>query len=96
MKERHANVGRRLPTINRLIGRTALLKASSVLHTNVTEEIHHENKTVTLAIDGIEELQGYIPFSIDVDIPSRLVTLAPTVLTNPPQKMKKSMSLKAL
>jgi len=48
-------------------GRTALLKAP-----NVTERIYHENdqEAVTLAIEGLEELAGYEPFSTHVNVES--------------------------
>jgi len=58
----------------------------SVLQTNVTERINHETdqEAVTLKIDGWEELAGYVPFSMDVNVESRLEELTPTLIMNPP------------
>ena len=55
-----------------------LLKAPSILHVDVTKHIQQICDTVTLPFDSIEELQGYLPFSNEVDIETRLATCAPT------------------
>ena len=55
-------------------GRTALLKSTSVLHMNVTKQTTESHEGITLAIGGVEELQGYEPYSQDIDIDSRLPT----------------------
>ena len=68
----------------RVNGRTALLKAPSVLQTNVTEQVHCENEALTLAIDDLGALQGYVPFTNDINIESRLATSTPTEVPNPP------------
>ena len=60
-----------------VLGRTALLKAPSILHVDVTEYIRQDCDTLTLSYDGIEGLQGYLPLSNEVDIEARLATCAP-------------------
>jgi len=64
-------------------GRAALLKAP-----NVTERIYHESdqETVTLAIEGLEELAGFVHFSTNVNVESRLEELTPVLITNRPPK----------
>ena len=49
-------------------GGTVLLKSPKVLHTNVTKHILYNNQEVTLSTGELEELQGYTPFSSDVNI----------------------------
>ena len=58
-------------------GRTAALKAPSVLHVNVSKNIIHVNATtIKLSTNNLEELCGYLPFSNDIDISSRLASLS--------------------
>ena len=57
-------------------GKTALLKATAVLQMDVTNYVLCDNQAVTLSVDSIEELHSYVPFSSDVDIESRLATVA--------------------
>ena len=58
-------------------GRTAALKAPFVLHVNVSKNIIHVNATtIKLSTNNLEELCGYLPFSNDIDISSRLASLS--------------------
>ena len=52
-------------------GRTSLIK-STILHIDVTKYIHGSADRVSLPINAIDELHGYLPFSEDIDITSRL------------------------
>ena len=64
-------------------GKTALLKATAVLQMDVTNYVLCDNQAVTLSVDSIEELHSYVPFSSDVDIESRLATVASSVDCDP-------------
>ena len=66
-----------------MVYRTALLKSPGVLQINVTKHILHNNQEVTLATDKLEELQGYISFSNDVNIESQSAYLSSAMLSNP-------------
>lgn len=59
-------------------GKTALLNASKILQMNVTQYIKYTDSLqtdLTLNTDDIEKLNGYIPFSMNVDIDGRLASL---------------------
>ena len=54
-------------------GRTAVLKAPTVLHVNVCKnDIHVSANTIKLSTADLAELRDYLPFSNDIDISSRL------------------------
>ena len=54
--------------------RTSVLKATAVLNCNVTALIHLCDKTVSFYHDDCEDLDGYVPFSDNVNIEERLET----------------------
>ena len=57
--------------MNHTGGRTSLIK-SSILHIDVSKHIQRYEDRVFLPINAIDELDGYLPFSEDIDINSRL------------------------
>ena len=59
-------------------GKSALLNVTKILQMHVIQHIKYTDSLqsdVTLITDDIEELNGYVPFSMDVDIDSRLTSL---------------------
>ena len=62
-------------TLYEASGRSNLLKASVVLQTNVTTHVTFNEKSVKLTLAGVAELEGYIPFSKDINVDERLEEL---------------------
>ena len=61
-------------------GKTTIYKAPTVLQANVTNNIIHvqdDFNAVKLQYTDIEELQDYLPFSLDVNIDSRIEQFTP-------------------
>ena len=55
-------------------GRSSLLEATAVLHCNTTSLVQVQDKSLTFSHTECKELEGYIPFSEDINITERLET----------------------
>ena len=55
-------------------GRSSFLEATAVLHCNITSLVQVQDKSLTFSHTECKELEGYIPFSEDINITERLET----------------------